>query len=65
MLLFWFVCHVFSVLNNITEAEVNIEAIFKVFAENSDGKQVANSEVLFHAVDVNAQTIMTSDEVLR
>ena len=63
--IFCFVCHVFSVLNNITEAEVNIEAIFKVFAENSDGKQIANSEVLFHAVDVNAQTIMTSDEVLR
>ncbi|XP_078366665.1 protocadherin Fat 4-like [Oculina patagonica] len=54
-----------SVLNNITEAEVNIEAIFKVFSENSDGKQVANSEVLFHAVNVEGQTIMTSDEVLR
>ena len=56
---------IFSVLNNITEAEVNIEAIFKVFADNSDGKQVANSEVLFHAVNVEGQTIMTSDEVLR
>lgn len=52
-------------LNNITEAEVNIEAIFKVFSENSDGKQIANSEVLFHAVNVEGQTIMTSDEVLR
>ena len=52
-------------LNNITEAEVNIEAIFKVFAETSDGRQIANSEVLFHAVNVQDQNIMTSDEVLR
>lgn len=52
-------------LNNITEAEVNIEAIFKVFTENSDGKQISNSEVLFHAVNVKSQTIMTGAEVLR
>lgn len=52
-------------LNNITEAEVNIEAIFKVFAETTDGRQIANSEVLFHAVNVEHQKIMTSDEVLR
>ncbi|XP_068723113.1 protocadherin Fat 4-like isoform X1 [Montipora capricornis] len=54
-----------SVLNNITEAEVNIEAIFKVFGEDSNGKQTTNSEVLFHAVNVETQKIMTSDEVLR
>ena len=60
-----FLCCFLSVLNNITEAEVNIEAIFKVFSENSEGKQIANSEVLFHAVDLNTQTIMTSNEVLR
>lgn len=53
-----------SMLNNITEAEVNIEAIFKVFAETTDGRQIANSEVLFHAVNVEDQNIMTSDEVL-
>ena len=52
-------------LNNITEAEVNIEAIFKVFAETSDGRQIANAEVLFHAVNVEDQLIMTSNEVLR
>ena len=61
----FFFCCFLSVLNNITEAEVNIEAIFKVFSENSEGKQIANSEVLFHAVDLNTQTIMTSNEVLR
>ncbi|XP_067054992.1 protocadherin Fat 4-like [Acropora muricata] len=54
-----------SVLNNITEAEVNIEAIFKVFDEDSNGRQITNSEVLFHAVNVKSQTIMTSEEALR
>ena len=57
--------YVFSVLNNITEAEVNIDSIFKVFGEDSDGKQTTNSEVLFHAVNLKTQKIMTSDEVLR
>lgn len=61
----WLICYVFSVLNNITEGEVNIEAIFKVFAEDSNGKQTTNSEVLFHAVNVKSQKIMTSDEILR
>lgn len=54
-----------SVLNNITEAEVNIEAIFKVFDEDSNGRQITNSEVLFHAVNVKSQAIMTSEEALR
>lgn len=57
--------HHCSVLNNITEAEVNIEAIFKVFDEDSNGRQITNSEVLFHAVNVKSQTIMTSEEALR
>ena len=52
-------------LNNVTEAEVNIEAIFKVFGQDSNGKQTTNSEVLFHAVNLKTQKIMTSDEILR
>ena len=51
-------------LNNVTEAEVNIEAIFKVFGEDSNGKQTTNSEVLFHAVNLKTQKIMTNDEIL-
>lgn len=57
-------CFFSRVLNNVTEAEVNIEAIFKVFGQDSNGKQTTNSEVLFHAVNVKTQKIMTSDEVL-
>ena len=54
-----------SALENITESQVYIEAIFKVFSEDKDGRQEVNSEVVFHAVKESTQTILTSDEVLR
>ena len=55
----------YRAMENITESQVYIEAIFKVFSTDSNGDEEVISEVVFHAVKESTQTILTSSEVLR